>query len=66
MIVILKHGHQQRYNMDKKSEEYQLQMAIQLTDFVDYFIENGATKEDVKKMFIDIVDLIYVDKESLK
>ena len=26
--------------MDKKSEEYQLQMAIQLTDFVDYFISS--------------------------
>ncbi len=66
MIVILEHGHQQRYNMDKDSKEYQLQMAIQLTDFVDYFIENGATKEDVKKMFVEIVDLIYVDKENLK
>lgn len=52
--------------MDKDSKEYQLQMAIQLTDFVDYFIENGATKEDVKKMFVEIVDLIYVDKENLK
>ena len=52
--------------MDKKSEEYQLQMAIQLTDFVDYFISRGATKEDVKKMFVEIVDLIYVDKENLK
>ena len=52
--------------MNKMSKEYQLKMAIQLTDFVDYFIENGATKEDVKEMFNDIVDLIYVDKESLK
>jgi|21_taG_2_1085346.scaffolds.fasta_scaffold23135_6 hypothetical protein len=52
--------------MDKKSEEYQLKMAITLTDFVDYFVSRGATKEDVKKMFVDIVDLIYEDKENLK
>ena len=52
--------------MDKKTDEFQLKMSITLTDFVDYFISRGATKEDVKKMFVEIVDLIYVDKESLK
>jgi len=52
--------------MDKNSEEYQLKMAIQLTDFVDYFVSRGSSKEDVKKMFFEIVDFIYEDKESLK
>ena len=52
--------------MDKMSKEYQLKMAVQITDLVDFFVENGATKEDVKNMFIEIVDLIYNDKESLK
>ena len=52
--------------MEKVSPEYHLEMAITLTNFVDYFIKRGATKEDVKYMFTDIVEKIYEDKESLK
>jgi hypothetical protein len=52
--------------MEKVSPEYHLEMAVTLTNFVDYFIKRGATKEDVKKMFFEIVDFIYEDKESLK
>ena len=52
--------------MEKVSPEYHLEMAVTLTNFVDYFIKRGATKEDVQYMFKDIVEKIYEDKESLK
>ena len=52
--------------MEKVSPEYQLEMAVTLTNFVDYFIKRGASKEDVQYMFKDIVEKIYEDKESLK
>ena len=52
--------------MKKVSSDYHFKMAITLTNFVDYFISRGATKEDVQYMFKDIVEKIYEDKESLK
>jgi len=52
--------------MEKVSPEYHLEMAVTLTNFVDYFIKRGASKEDIHYMFKDIVEKIYEDKESLK
>ncbi len=46
--------------------DYHFKMAITLTNFVDYFITRGATKEDIQYMFKDIVEKIYEDKENLK
>ncbi len=52
--------------MEKVSPDYHLDMAVTLTEFVDYFISRGATKEQVQKMFTNIIHSIYEDKESLK
>ena len=52
--------------MEKVSPEYHLEMAVVLTNFIDYFITRGASKKDIHNMFNDIVEKIYEDKESLK
>jgi hypothetical protein len=54
------------FKMREIPHDYHFKMAITLTNFVDYFITRGATKEDIQYMFKDIVEKIYEDKENLK
>ena len=52
--------------MEKVSPDYHLDMAVTLTDFVNYFISRGADEKQVQEMFTNIIHSIYEDKESLK
>ena len=52
--------------MEKVSPDYHLDMAVTLTDFVNYFISRGADEKQVQEMFTNIIKSIYEDKESLK
>jgi|TARA_R110000803_G_scaffold71600_1_gene134903 hypothetical protein len=52
--------------MEKVSPDYHLDMAVTITDFVNYFISRGADEKQVQEMFTNIIHSIYEDKESLK